>query len=65
MPLTNDPFRDFLRVLKGAERLEHFDLFVATKRIRDVAELLRVELADHVVVGEAGKYFSFRESELL
>lgn len=36
-----------------------------TKRIRDGANLLSVELTDHVVVGEAEKYFSFREAGLL
>lgn len=36
-----------------------------TRQIREGGELLRVELADHVIVGRAGRYYSFREAGLI
>ena len=36
-----------------------------TKRIRDGANLLCVELTDHVIVGAREEYFSFREAGLI
>ena len=36
-----------------------------TRQVRGGAELLRVELSDHVIVGGREKYFSFREMGLI
>ncbi len=36
-----------------------------TRNLRQAAEILRITLLDHVVVGAAGSYYSFREAGLL
>ena len=36
-----------------------------TRRVKDGAALLLVELADHVIIGTTAKYFSFRESGMI
>jgi len=36
-----------------------------TRRVKEAADLLCVELADHVIVGSHGRYFSYREEGYL
>lgn len=38
---------------------------VLTRKIRDGADLLNVELADHVIIGGPDSWFSFRETGLI
>lgn len=34
----------------------------ATRVLKEAGELLRIELVDHIIIGENGKYYSFREN---
>lgn len=34
----------------------------ATRVLKEAGELLRIELVDHLIIGENGKYYSFREN---
>lgn len=35
----------------------------ATRKIRDAGKILDIPLQDHIILGSAGDYFSFRESD--
>lgn len=37
----------------------------STQRIAEAAALLDIELLDHVILGEAGRYYSLKEADLL
>lgn len=36
-----------------------------TKKISEAAKLIDIPMVDHIVIGEAGKYYSFKESGFL
>lgn len=36
-----------------------------TQNIRDIGEIMRIELVDHIIFGDEGRYFSFAEQKLI
>ena len=36
-----------------------------TQNIRNIGEIMRIELVDHIIFGDEGRYFSFAEQKLI
>lgn len=46
----------------SGEVIPSFKDMDATRVLKEAGELLRIELVDHIIIGENGKYYSFREN---